>query len=819
MAAGTRWRLDPLDREGRFRVDAAVVRVDAALDPARQRWRQLAGLLHRVRLQHGPDGLLPVHDLVLLDARRRRYYASGHDPQLRLRAPLARGWYMLELALDLPGARAQARIYLDHGQGDSEASSLGLPLRSGQVGKRLLYLGGPARLRLDPMTVRGVFGLRHFRLARVTESFACTRMRRKLEAARTRRGAVPADPPAPRLDTPQALWSHYARLFERAETQGIDYAGWIEEVEQPALASAAAQAAEAAGWSFRPVFSVVVPVHETPEPWLRDCLASVRRQTYPHWELCVADDASAAPHVAAVLDEAAADRRVRIVRRTERGHVCAASNSALALARGDFVVLLDHDDLLAPHALHALARALQSRPGALIVYSDEDKLDESGDRCDPYFKPAWSPDLLGSQNYVSHLGAYRRTLVEQVGGFRPGFEGSQDYDLLLRCASRVADPRDVLHVPQVLYHWRKSPGSTASSHAAKDYASAAARRALQAHFGARAPGAQVDIIGPGRYRVRWPLPDPPPLVSLIVPTRDGLDVLRKCIESIVERTTYPTYEILVVDNQSSDPAALAYLDELPARSGGRVRVLRHDAPFNFSAINNAAAAQARGSVLGLINNDIEVISPGWLDEMVGQALRPEIGCVGAKLYYPDDTVQHGGVVLGIGGVAGHAHKHFPRDAEGYFSRLQVVHNVSAVTGAALVVRKSVFDEVGGLDAEHLVVAFNDVDLCLKVQAAGYRNLWTPFAELYHHESRTRGADVRPEAAARHDREARVMVARWGARLKADPYYSPNLTLEREDFSLGDAHPAHRVDARSAPPSRAAAAGVPNDGPEARTPAP
>ncbi|HEX5515658.1 MAG TPA: glycosyltransferase family 2 protein, partial [Gammaproteobacteria bacterium] len=351
----------------------------------------------------------------------------------------------------------------------------------------------------------------------------------------------------------------------------------------------------------------------------------------------------------------------------------------------------------------------------------------------------------------------------------------------------VRDPQDVLHVPQILYHWRAVEGSTAAGHDNKDYATDAARRALQEYFDACHPGVEVSISGPGLYRHRWPLPNPAPLVSLIVPTRDSYDILKTCIESILSRTTYPHYEILLVDNQSTCPQTLAYMAQLA--DDPRVQVLRYDQPFNYSAINNFAAREAQGTLIGLINNDVEVLNADWLGEMVRHAVRSEIGCVGAKLYYPDGTLQHCGVVLGIGGVAGHSHKYFPGDTPGYFSRLRIVHNVSAVTGAALVLRKEVFDAVGGLDEQGLAVAFNDVDLCLKVMAAGFRNLWTPFAELIHHESKSRGLDQTPEKQARFRAECEVMQQRWGELLRKDPCSNPNLTLLREDYSLSTSAPA------------------------------
>jgi GT2 family glycosyltransferase len=519
--------------------------------------------------------------------------------------------------------------------------------------------------------------------------------------------------------------------------------------------------------------SLILPVYQPPERWLERAIESVRAQLYPLWELCIADDASRAPYVRRILERAAAaDTRIKVVFREANGHISAASNSALALATGEFIALLDHDDELVEEALYAIASAAQ---GADLIYSDEDKIAEDGTLSDPFFKPDWNPDLLLSQNYLGHLVAMRRSLVDELGGFRAGFEGSQDYDLLLRATARTDRIR---HLPFPLYHWRSIAGSAARDASAKSYASDAAVCALQDHLRGRGVVEKANL--PTTYRIRWPIEEPAPLVTLIIPTRDGRQILETCVESIQKKTAYANLEVLIVDNQSRSAETLEYFAAVERR--GVARVLRYDAPFNFAAINNFAARHARGTVLGLLNNDLEVVDGGWLEEMVSQAIRPEIGAVGARLLYPDGTVQHGGIVLGVGGVAGHAHKYLPGDAAGYFSRAQVVHDVSAVTAACLVVRKETFEHVGGLD-ETLAVAFNDVDFCLRIGQRGLRNLWTPFATLIHHESKSRGQEDSPAKRARFAGETRRMVERWGNALLVDPAYNPNLTLEAEDFGL------------------------------------
>ena len=727
--------------------------------------------------------LEPSNGLRPSDGPPHSFEAIEADAQFHLPFRLLPGWYMLELSVDLPSAHGQARVRIESARPrEPDEPVFTVALHSGRMSKRLIQVNGASHLRLAPMIQMGAFRIHHFRLKRVTPWFARSRMLAKVLSRDPR---DTSDRAARHAVKGAALWSAYRSRVEPGTSapQGCTYEDWLSLVEPATVPSVTEQRVALSAWPTRPRFSIITPTWNTSEAVLRECLDSVLAQTYPDWELCIADDASTLVHVRRVLDEyAARDTRVRVVYRSENGHIAAASNSALALATGDFIALLDHDDTLASHALFSVAQALQHNPAARVIYSDEDKLDPSGHRCDPFFKPDDSPDLLFSQNYMAHLLVIDRQLVGGVGGFRPGFEGSQDYDLLLRCLGALGHRQSaVLHIPKVLYHWRMSEGSTAAGHAAKGYATDAAVRALRDHFAQKSLPVIVDVIAAGLYRHQWSLPSPPPLVSLIIPTRDGDTTLRTCIESIVRLTTYPAYEIIVVDNQSAGQSTLAYLDDLARRDVATV--LQYNEPFNYSAINNFAALHAKGSVLALVNDDVEVISPDWLGEMVSHAVRPEIGCVGAKLLYPDGTIQHAGVVLGIGGVAGHPWKYMPRHTDGYFSRLRVIHNVCAVTGAALVVRRDLFEAAGGLDTIGLTVAFNDVDFCLKVANLGVRNLMTPFAELVHHESRTRGQDETPEKQQRFRNECATMQARWGSRLKTDPFYNVNLTLAREDYSL------------------------------------
>lgn len=530
----------------------------------------------------------------------------------------------------------------------------------------------------------------------------------------------------------------------------------------------------------KPLISVVMPVYNADPGWLSDAIESVRAQIYPYWELCIADDASPDHSSRPLLEHyARTDSRIKVVFREQNGHISAASNSALELVTGDWVVLLDHDDLLAKHALFCVADSINKHPDVKLIYSDEDKIGSNGRRFDPYFKCDWNADLFYSHNLICHLGAYHAELIKEIGGFRVGLEGAQDYDLALRFIERIRADQ-IFHIPRVLYHWRIHAGSTAQSTDAKPYAIEAGERALNEHFDRQGIKARAKWEGCG-YRTVYALPEIAPMVSLIIPTRNAFELISRCVDSILEKTRYPNFEIIVVDNGSDDPETLAYLGSMARQD--RVRVIRDERPFNYSALNNKAAEIAHGEFIGLINNDIEVISPDWLSEMVSLASQPGVGAVGARLWYPDDTLQHGGVVLGIGGVAGHSHKHLPKECFGYFSRASLTQGFSALTGACLIVRKSLYEEVGGLNEEQLTVAFNDVDFCLRIRKAGYRNVWTPYAELYHHESATRGLEDSAEKRARFSAEVKYMVEKWGEELRNDPAYSPNLTLDCEDFSL------------------------------------
>lgn len=709
------------------------------------------------------------------------WVATDDDPSflVDLGGLPALGWCRFRTTTVLREGRLVAPcLYPDYGRGHAADERIPLPEPDGD-GRidALVLLRSPARsLRFDPSvrTMRFVQG--DVRLQRLGRARALARMLADAWRAGHRLAAVDflRDLFRPGLAAAVDALARRGSLAEARE----DYAEWVRRYDTVDARDLPLLAQRAGSLAVKPLISLILPVYETPERWLRRCLDSVLSQAYPNWELCIADDASSSPHVGRVLREyQARDSRIRVAFRETNGHISEASNTALALARGEFVGLLDHDDELRPHALLEMAQAIAEHPRARLLYSDEDKIDADGRRFQPNFKPGWNPDLLLSQNYVCHFTVIRADLVRATGGFRTGFEGSQDHDLFLRCAARLADD-EVHHVSRVLYHWRAVEGSTALARGEKDYASAAGARAVAEHVRAIDSAARVEELPHGHYRVRWSLPDPAPRVSIIVPTRDRADLLRACVDSVTRLTRYPDFELVVVDNRSSEPDALAYLASL--RAEGRARILSYDAPFNYSALNNWAVAQCDGAVLCLLNNDVEAIEAGWLEEMVVHALRPGVGAVGAMLFYPDDTIQHAGVILGLGGIANHAFVGRAAGDPGYCARAWATQNLSAVTGACLVVRRDAFAQVGGLD-ERLQVAFNDIDFCLRLRQAGYRNVWTPFAKLYHHESASRGSDADAQKRARFLGEVRLMEERWGRILEDDPAYNPNLSLEGAGF--------------------------------------
>jgi GT2 family glycosyltransferase len=561
-------------------------------------------------------------------------------------------------------------------------------------------------------------------------------------------------------------------------SEDSDYQQWLKK-NYPRQADLQRMAETLSVLNYKPIISVIMPVFNPSERFLKEAIASVVNQVYPYWELCIADDASTQPYVKSILKEYAENYSpIKVVFRAENGHISRASNSALEIATGEFVVFLDHDDVLTPDALYEVALLLNRHPKADMIYSDEDKIQEDGRLREPFFKPDWSPDTFLSRMYTAHLGIYRRSLVNEIGGLRVGYEGSQDYDFVLRLTEKT---KSIYHIPKILYHWRIHSDSTASSLENKTYAPNAAQKAVLDALHRRGESGRVIPVPGGHHIVRYEIKDFK-LVSIIIPTKNLGEILDKCLTSIFEKTQYPNYEVLVIDNGSTEAKTKAILNAWKAKEPSRFRCEIIDIPFNFSRINNLAVKSAKGEYLLFLNNDTEVLTPDWLDAMVEQAQRPSIGAVGALLLYPDNTIQHAGVVVSIGGVAGHSHKHFPANFHGYFNQIQTINNYLAVTGACLMCRREVFDAVGGLE-EDLSVAFNDVDFCLKIVEQGYKNIYLPHVVLYHYESKSRGYENTPEKLVRFNKEIEYMQAKWQKFMKHDPCYNPNLTRLREDFTL------------------------------------
>lgn len=564
-----------------------------------------------------------------------------------------------------------------------------------------------------------------------------------------------------------------AVLIDHEKGFASPYDQWIQEFEKP---NDEIIQLRLPNLRRQPLISIVMPVYNAVESELTSAIQSVVDQSYPYWELCIADDHSSKPEIRRILEKfAGLMSTIKVSYRTEQGGISAASNTALATATGEYVCFLDHDDTLAPHALAYVCEALDRHPNADFLYSDEDKLDIRGNRFDPFFKPKWSPDLLRSENYVTHLSVLRRDLLDNVGGFRSAFDGSQDYDLVLRATEAASE---IVHIPRVLYHWRAGIASTASALENKSYTVSAGERALTEHCERTANKARVEPgVVTGRWRMRYAIAEDA-RVSIIIASGGKVDVLRTNLQSLFGKTTYSNYEVVVIDNSKHGE-----IEKLVTNFDSGTHTVRYidwrNKRFNYSEINNVAARTCDSPVLLFLNDDTSVIEPGWLEAMVELIARPEVGAVGAKLLYPDGRIQHAGVVMGIYDNCGHAFKGLDGGRSHYFDFSDVIRNVSAITGACLMAKANVFWEVGGFDEQTFAVAFNDIDLSLKIGSLGYRVLYTPHAVLYHHEAFSKTSrDLVP-----HPEEVEAMRRKWGKIIDADPYYSPNLTRNDEDYSL------------------------------------
>ena len=536
-------------------------------------------------------------------------------------------------------------------------------------------------------------------------------------------------------------------------------------------------------FGYRPKISFVVPLYKTPEKYLRRLTESFQEQTYSNWELCFSDGSGAQSPLTELLKELTAkDNRIKYVSHEEPLQISENTNSAIEIATGDFIAFADHDDELTPNALFECVKAINEKPQTLVIYTDEDKMSMDGHKFfQPHFKPDYNPDLLCTVNYICHLFVVSRKVIEKVGGLRSEFDGAQDYDFVLRCVEAVKD-EEICHIPKILYHWRCHEDSTAENPESKLYAFEAGRRAVQAHY--ERTGIHAEVFKGeylGLYRTKF-IRDHDPLISIIIPNKDHIDDLKRCMESIEQKSTYKNYEYIIVENNSTDSATFEYYKKLEAENP-KVRMVYWDGVFNYSAINNYGASFAKGEYLLLLNNDTEIINPDCLEELLGYCMRKDVGAVGARLYYEDDTIQHAGVVIGFGGIAGHCFVQQKRGTTGYCHRIICAQDYSAVTAACMMVKKSAFDAVGGL-SEELAVAFNDIDFCMKLRKAEYLIVYNPYAELYHYESKSRGLEDTPEKVARFNKEIATFEKKWPEILEnGDPYYNPNLTLKSQDFSL------------------------------------
>lgn len=533
----------------------------------------------------------------------------------------------------------------------------------------------------------------------------------------------------------------------------------------------------------RITFSIVVPLYNTPREFLKEMIQSVQNQTYPYWELCMADGSDATHYYVEQICQkyAASDKRIKYKKLESNGGISVNTNEALSMATGEYIGLFDHDDLLHPSALYEYRKAIDEK-AADFIYCDENKFEKiNGSFFEPNYKPDFDLDYLRTNNYICHFTVFSKDLLKIVGGFRKECDGSQDHDMILRL---IEHANNIVHIPQILYHWRCSKNSVASDPNAKPYTAKSGILAVKEHLQRCGLNATVEssAVHPNVYRIKYELVEKP-LISILIPNKDHIEELSRCIESIRNKSTYSNYEIIVIENNSTERKTFEYYEKIGEISNIQVITCETNGEFNYSKVNNYAVEFANGEHIILLNNDIEIITNNWIEEMLMYSQREDVGAVGAKLYYPNNTIQHAGVIVGIKGIAAHSHQFMPRSTVGYMFRCYVPQDLSAVTAACLMMKKSVFREVGGLDENNFKVAFNDIDLCMRIRKAGYLIVWTPYAEAYHYESISRGAEDTPEKRERFCGEIERFKRRWGKELEAgDPYYNPNLTLDREDFS-------------------------------------
>ena len=632
-------------------------------------------------------------------------------------------------------------------------------------------------IRLDTINTDGKFDINYFEVLKISKSeYKLAQILNTVKKIRTK---IKQDPNLIKKfikSVKQDGLNTAITTVKGSLQNGIEH-GSTYQYEEPKLTDAIME--EIKNFSHKPLISIIMPVYNVDSKWLELAIRSIENQWYENWELCIVDDKSTKKETIKYLKNIN-NPKIKIKFLKKNLNISGASNEALNLASGEYIALMDNDDELTPDALYEVVKVINEK-NAEFIYSDEDKLEMDVTFSNPYFKPDFAPDMFLSQNYISHLGVMKKSLIEKVDGFTIGLEGAQDYDLYLKIFEHTTK---IYHIQKVLYHWRKIPGSTAAEFSDKSYAQEAGRKALINALKRRnIHGQAKDGVYPGTYKVEYEI-ESSPLVSIIIPFKDKAELLDMCIHSILEKSTYKNYEIIGISNNSEESETFAMMKTLEEEDA-RIKFYEYNVLFNYSKINNYAVKNfAKGEHILLLNNDIEIISLKWIEEMLMYSNRPDVGCVGAKLYYPNDTLQHAGVIFGLGGVAGHSHKYFKKGNSGYFHRVDLVQNLSAVTAACLMIKRSIYNKLDGLDEENLEIAFNDVDFCLRVKEKGYLNIFTPYAEAYHHESISRGAEDNPEKIARFNSEVAYMQQRHKELLqKGDPFYNKNLTLDREDFSL------------------------------------
>lgn len=762
--------------------------------------RSLAGILRqklsdygfpflRRKKGSGVYRLIPGNH-VLYDKETKQYSTVGDDPYFHIdlnKENLTAGWYWLNLEITpAAGKLISPKLYFNSGNGFNETNICYLPgPKKGKIMSLVNFYDKVYQLRFDPSVSDCKFTPGKFSLKKISKLKALKK------TIKIYKETFPDKPG----------WSILKNLFSKFREGGIS--GVREQLRKMSQANITNKITPYMQWGSRydmltpsefellrecskklkhqPLFSIIMPVYNPPLIYLKKAIDSVIKQPYFNWELCIADDCSSNKNVKKILTEyQEKDKRIKVVYRKENGHISEASNSALQIAQGEFIVLLDQDDQLSTHALYLVAEAINKNPGAALIYSDEDKIDEEDNRFDPYFKSDWNPDLFMGQNMISHLGVYKKSIVKEIGGFRKGFEGSQDYDLALRFIQKIKSSQ-IIHIPHVLYHWRAVSGSTAVSTDNKEYAYTAGLNALNSFIRDQNLNAKVLPNNNYSYRVKWNLPDMPK-VSIVIPTKDKAGVLSVCVDSILQKTNYSNYEIIIVDNNSAEVESIELFSSF-IKKDSRVSVVQYNRPFNFSAIINYGVSKSTGEVLVILNNDTEVINEDWLEELVSHTMRKEIGAVGAKLLYPNGCIQHAGVILYENHPGIHIYQKRKENDPGYFNRLNLVQNYSAVTAACLAVKKELFELVGGLDEQNLSIAYNDVDFCLKLREKGFYNLWTPFSMLYHHESLSRDDDFDERNIERFKKEHAYMLRKWKKFISNDSYFSPNLSPETRVTAL------------------------------------